>query len=143
MEIVGYQAKITITQVLPCVNEDITRNYELELKQLIDSSWLYDPFGDNLTYGVEFKVGRCFSWTFFLFAETIEMAEELGGALLYNLQEKYKGLDGLETLRSWFFQPRLVCHYDYRSIRCTWTSNRMRYSSPFSNWYLMFTRIFS
>jgi len=94
MEIVGYQSKITITQVLPCVNEDITRNHEIALKRLIDTSWLYDPFGVNLTYGVEFKVGRCFSWEFFLFAETIEMAEELGGALLYNLQEKYKGLDG-------------------------------------------------
>ena len=94
MEIVGYQSKINITQVLPCVKEDITRNHEIELKQLIDTSWLYDPFGDNLTYGVEFKVGRCFSWEFFFFAETIEMAEELGGALLYNLQGKYNGLDG-------------------------------------------------
>lgn len=94
MEIVGYRSKINITQVLPCVQEEVTRGLEIEVKRLIDTSWLYDPFGDNLTYGVEFKVGRCFSWEFFLFAENFDMAEELGGALLYNLQGKYKGLDG-------------------------------------------------
>lgn len=94
MEIIGYRSKINITQVLPCAREDLTRFYENEVKKIIDKSWLYDPFGDNLTYGVEFKLGRCFSWEFFLFAETFDMAEELGVALLYNLQEKYKGLDG-------------------------------------------------
>ncbi|TES98133.1 MAG: DUF87 domain-containing protein [Promethearchaeota archaeon] len=95
MEIVGYQSKINITQVLPSEEKKIISSQEYALnRQLTDTSWLYDPFGDYLTYGVEFNLGKCFSWTFFLFAETIEMAEELGGALLYNLQERYKGLDG-------------------------------------------------
>jgi len=94
MEIVGYQSKINITQVLPCVNDEITRDPEIRHNRLISTSWLYDPFGANLTYGTEFKVGRCFSWQFFIFAKTAELAEELGGALLLNLQEKYKGLDG-------------------------------------------------
>lgn len=94
MEIVGYQSKVNITQVLPCVGDDRVRSHEIELKRLINTSWLYDPFGDNLTYGVEFRVGRCFSWEFFLFSDTSEIAEELGGALMYNLQDRYKGLDG-------------------------------------------------
>jgi len=94
MEIIGYQAKINITQVLPCEEEKIIGNQEFALKRLVNASWLYDPFGDELTYGVEFNIGKCFSWAFFLFAETIELTEELGGAMLYNLQERYKGLDG-------------------------------------------------
>jgi hypothetical protein len=98
MEIVGYQAKINITQVLPCVEEKIIGNQEFALKRLINASWLYDPFGDNLIYGVEFGIGKYFSWEFYLFAETVEMAEELGGALLYNLQERYRGLDGQMSL---------------------------------------------
>ncbi|GAI60090.1 unnamed protein product, partial [marine sediment metagenome] len=94
MEIVGYHSRIKITQVLPCVNDDITRDPDIKLNRIMRTSWLYDPFGDNLTYGVEFNVNKGFSWDFFMYAKTAELAEELGEALLMNLQEKYKGLDG-------------------------------------------------
>jgi len=94
MEIVGYHSRIKITQVLPCVNDDITIDPEIKCNKLMRTSWLYDPFGDNLTYGVEFNVNKGFSWDFFIYTKTAEMAEELGEALLMNLQEKYKGLDG-------------------------------------------------
>lgn len=94
MEILGYRTKIKITQVLPRVQDDIAKGLDIEIKKLIDTSWLYDPFGDNLTYGVEFNLGRCFSWEFFLFDESFDMAKELGRSLLFNLQEKYKGLNG-------------------------------------------------
>ena len=47
MEIIGYRSKINITQVLPCVKEGLTRSHENEVRKLMDTSWLYDPFGDN------------------------------------------------------------------------------------------------
>jgi len=94
MELIGYRTKISITQALPCEQEELMRFHDNEVKQIIDVSWLYDPFGENLTYGVEFKLGSSFCWDFFLFSKTHELANEFGVALLYNLQEKYRGLDG-------------------------------------------------
>jgi hypothetical protein len=94
MKIVGYNSRIEITQILPCVSDDVTGDPEIRRNKLLRTSWLYDPFGDNLTYGVEFNVNKGFSWDFFLYTKTAELAEELGEALLMNLQEKYKGLDG-------------------------------------------------
>ncbi len=94
MELIGYRSKISITQALPCEQEELMRFHDNEVKQIMDVSWLYDPFGENLTYGVEFKLGSSFCWDFFLFSEDYELANEFGVALLYNLQEKYRGLDG-------------------------------------------------
>ena len=50
LKIIGYRSKINITQVLPCEKEDLTRSHENKIKKLMDTSWLYDPFGDYLTY---------------------------------------------------------------------------------------------
>lgn len=95
MKIMGYQSRISITQTLPCVKNELIVDPEAKFNQLLNSSWLYDPFRDNTTYGVEFKINKSFSWDFFLFAKTDLEAKELGYALLLSLQEKFRGLDGL------------------------------------------------
>ncbi|GAH40947.1 unnamed protein product [marine sediment metagenome] len=56
MEIVGYNSRIKITQVLPCVCDDVTGDPKIRRNKLLRTSWLYDPFGDNLTYGVELSL---------------------------------------------------------------------------------------
>ncbi len=94
MEIKGYQSRVHITQVLPCQRDELSLDPEARFHHLINTSWLYDPFGDNSTYGVEFKISTCFSWEFFMWAKSAGEAKELGNALLLSLQEKYKGLDG-------------------------------------------------
>jgi len=42
MEIVGYHSRIKITQVLPCVNDDIIRDPEEKSARIMRTSWLYD-----------------------------------------------------------------------------------------------------
>lgn len=93
MQINGYQSRVHIKQVLPAVNEFIT-DPKAKFNQFINSSWLFDPFGDNSTYGVEFRVNKSFSWEFFMWAKSSEEAKEKGFALLMSLQERFKGLDG-------------------------------------------------
>lgn len=95
MEIEGYQAKIKITTAFP-VDEKYGPFPESQVQQkiLIDQSWMCNPFGDQTTYGVEFLLNRGFSWTFLLFEESELAANEMGGALLFNLKEKFLGLNG-------------------------------------------------
>lgn len=69
-------------------------NKETNFNHISDTSWLFDPFGNKSTYGVEFKIGEGFSWDFYLFTRSIDKAEELGYALLMSLRERFKGLDG-------------------------------------------------
>lgn len=95
MKIIGYQSRINITQTLPYVKNELILDPEAKFNQLMNSSWLYDPFGDGTTYGVEFKINENFSWDFFLCARSVIKAKELGYALLMSLQEKFKGLDGI------------------------------------------------
>jgi len=94
MEINGYQSRVHITQVVPCIKDEFIIDPETKFNHLINTSWLYDPFGDHSTYGVEFKVNRDFSWEFFMWAEYIEEVKEVGYTLLMSLQERFKGLDG-------------------------------------------------
>ena len=94
MEIVGYQSRIRITQALPYIEKKLIVDPKSKFNHLLNSSWLFDPFGDNTTYGAEFKINESFSWDFFLCTKTILKAKELGVALLMSLQEKFKGLDG-------------------------------------------------
>ncbi|MHA2397505.1 MAG: ATP-binding protein [Promethearchaeota archaeon] len=94
MGIIGYRTKILITKVLPIQEDILILDKEKEYYHNTDSSWLCDPFGDNITYGTRFNINSGFSWEFFLHAETSEKAEELGNAFLFYLQEKYKGLNG-------------------------------------------------
>ncbi|HEA70653.1 hypothetical protein LCGC14_0415100 [marine sediment metagenome] len=95
MRIVGYQSRIRITQALPYIEKELILDPKAKFNHLINSSWLFDPFGDYTTYGAEFKVNESFSWDFFLYTKTFLEAKELGVALLMTLQEKFKGLDGL------------------------------------------------
>ncbi len=94
MGIIGYQSRVHITQALPCDEDKVFTDPEAKYKHLISNSWLYDPFGDNSTYGVEFKLNKSFSWDFFKWAQNDVEAKDIGEALLLSLQEKYKGLDG-------------------------------------------------
>ena len=94
MEVKGYHSRVHIKQVLPCIRDELLVDSEAKFNQLINTSWLYNPFGDNSTYGVEFKINTCFSWEFFMWADSEGEAKELGYTLLLSLQEKYKGLDG-------------------------------------------------
>ena len=98
MEIVGYQSRIRITQALPYIKKELIVDPKSKFNHLLNSSWLFDPFGDNTTYGAEFIINESFSWDFFLCTKTNLKAKELGVALLMSLQEKFKGLDGsIET----------------------------------------------
>ena len=94
MGIIGYQSRVHITQALPCDENILFTGPEAEYNHLISSSWLFDPFGDKSTYGVEFTLNKSFSWDFFKCARSAEKAKGLGEALLLSLQEKYRGLDG-------------------------------------------------
>ncbi|MFW9987216.1 MAG: hypothetical protein ACFFC3_01010 [Candidatus Odinarchaeota archaeon] len=94
MGIIGYQAKIHITKVLPFEEDILLLDKEEKYYHNTDGSWLCDPFGDNITYGTRFSINSGFAWEFFLCAETTEKANELGNAFLFYLQEKYKGLNG-------------------------------------------------
>jgi len=94
MDLIGYHARIKITQTLPCDFDERIIDHSAKMYQNRNASWLFDPFGNQVTYGVEFKLNNAFSWDFFMFAKTQEVAKELGEALLLKLQEKYKGLDG-------------------------------------------------
>jgi len=94
MVIVGYQCRIKISQVLTPEREDVIVDLEKQYDHTRDNSWLCDPFGENITYGVEFNVNTGFSWDFFICVKSSERAEELGNTLLLYLQDKYKGLDG-------------------------------------------------
>ena len=94
MEIIGYQTRVKILQVLPCKNESLILDPEKEYYHTIDSSWLCDPFGVNITYGARFSINTGFSWEFFICVKSSEMAKELGESLLFYLQDKFKGLDG-------------------------------------------------
>lgn len=94
MEIIGYQSWVKISQVLPREREDLILDPEKQYYHTLDISWLCDPFGENITYGAEFSVNTGFSWKFFICAESYKRAEELGYALLFYFQDKYKGLDG-------------------------------------------------
>ncbi|KKM82341.1 hypothetical protein LCGC14_1320580 [marine sediment metagenome] len=103
MGIVGYQSRIRITQALPYKEKELIVDPKSKYYHLLNSSWLFDPFGENTTYGVEFKINESFSWDFFLYTKNILKAKELGGALLMSLQEKFKGLDGsVETFPLYF-----------------------------------------
>lgn len=94
MELVGYHSRVCITQVISYTENKPLVDREAKFNHAINSSWLFDPFGDNSTYGVEFKIGEGFSWDFYLFTRSIEKAKELGYALLMSLRERFKGLDG-------------------------------------------------
>ncbi len=94
MVIIGYQSRIKISQVLTREKEDLILDPEKKYYHTLGTSWLCDPFGENITYGVEFSVNTGFSWEFFMCLESYNKAEELGDAFLFYLQDKYKGLDG-------------------------------------------------
>jgi hypothetical protein len=94
MGITGYQSRVRITQATPYDNHKLFTDPEAKYNHLISNSWLYDPFGNNSTYGVEFKLNKSFSWEFFKWAQNELEAKILGEALLLSLQEKYRGLDG-------------------------------------------------
>ncbi|MFX1294624.1 MAG: hypothetical protein ACFFD2_07200 [Promethearchaeota archaeon] len=98
MEIIGYQSRVYIIQALPCGGDNVLIDDKAKHKHLINTSWLFDPFREGLTYGVEFGINKSFSWTFFMFSKFKAKAEELGEALLLYLREKYKGLDGYITI---------------------------------------------
>jgi len=94
MGIIGYQSRVHITQASPCDENKLFTDPEAKYNHIISSSWLYDPFGDNSTYGVEFILNKSFSWDFFKWAQNDQEAKQIGEALLLSLQEKYRGLDG-------------------------------------------------
>ena len=62
-----WHATINITQI-PKVERNLNED-------ILNNSWLCNPFGDNRVYGVKFLIrDEIFSWEFFLKAETEEEA---------------------------------------------------------------------
>ncbi len=94
MEVIGYQSRIRISQVLPCERKAVNMDPEEKYYHTLDTSWLCDPFGENITYGAEISINTGFSWEFFICTESSKRAKELGDSLLFYFQDKYLGLDG-------------------------------------------------
>lgn len=135
MGIIGYQAKITITKVLPIEEDVLILDKEEKYHYTTENSWLCDPFGENITYGTRFNITSGFSWEFFLYAETSEKADELGNAFLFYLQEKFKGLNGeisIIPLHSEFLE---IEHPLYEIIIPSYSFLKFRFLRKVINYY--------
>jgi len=97
-----WHARVEITQ--RPLNQDIN-------KQQNEKTWLKDFFQNKKGYGVELIAHNNFQWAFFIKARTELEALRKGRAILSNLNQTYKGLDGRVVAKpitsKELYQPRI------------------------------------
>jgi len=92
-----WQAIINITQI-PKVERKLNED-------ILNDSWLCNPFGDNRVYGAKFLISdEIFNWEFFLKAETKEEAIIDGNCLMAYLMEIFPGVNGQVSAKAITFE---------------------------------------
>jgi hypothetical protein len=79
------------------IKQEKEKIYDFDKKKEIEipKTWLCNYFLDQTIYGIQLiSEGEKISWIFFLRAETKELADVRGEALLLQLEEKFPGVTG-------------------------------------------------
>ncbi len=95
-KVLFWQARIKITQApVPFEPREIPESLKVLYQEPEIRSFLNDPLGLSVTYGLELNVNDKIDITFFTKAESEDKALELGLAWLLNLKHEFLGLDGI------------------------------------------------